>query len=196
LHFHDVPIKAREHMVKRLLVLAALLPLAACIPVEDFGASWDKATLDRGLAGAWKQVATRPDQDRDHGYGTGNVIRLVVKDNAYEMSVYGEDGKLTDRPQYPIKTLNAGRYRFLAAGPKRGLMSMYKLTGGTLTFCDAVGTMVEFVQTHYPNAINVKRGEGEYLTIALLDNEAVTILSGIPDTDTYWMCDSKLERVP
>ncbi|HUA20576.1 MAG TPA: hypothetical protein VMB25_17630 [Bryobacteraceae bacterium] len=184
-------------MKKLLLVLAGMLLLVACIPVEDFGAYWGKAGVDQALAGSWKHIAASPDQTREHGYGIGDIMHFVERDGAYEES-FNEGKAPGDLPAGPYKTLVIGKYRFLACGGKSGLIERYRVNGNELTFCDAFGPkQVEFVQANFPRVANLKKNpaEGSYLVIKLFDDEVFQVLSKIPDTDDYWVCDTKYERV-
>jgi hypothetical protein len=189
-------------MKRSLLLLIPLLPLAACLTVEDFGAYWDKAGTDTRLAGNWKEVAARPDQTREHGYGIGNIFHIVERGGSYEISVqpvHDNPTKWHDRPLYPVKTLNVGPYHFLAVGKQKGLLVRYKVNATALDVCLPFGpNLVDFVESHYSNAVNMKKnkGEGSYMTIALFDKEVFKILASVPDTETLWACEFKHERVP
>jgi hypothetical protein len=101
---------------------------------------------------------------------------------------------------YPIKTLSIGRYEFLAVGPPNGRIQRYRVDGRMLEFCTYPDASVveEFVKTRYPNAANMKRGtgEGDYMEIVLFDDKVFKMLSNIPDTKAYWVCDAKYQRVP
>lgn len=183
-------------MLKQLLVFATLLPLTSCIPVEDFGAYWDKAGLDKALAGDWKQVPATAYQSRAQGYPIGDVMHIVAKGDAYEISFSDEGKAETDNPLYPVKTLAAGPHRLLAAGPKKGGILLYRLRGRTLEFCNSFGpVMLGFVQKHYPDALNIRR-QGQDLTIALFDEEVFAILSKLPANENFGICATKFERVP
>ncbi len=100
---------------------------------------------------------------------------------------------------YPIKTLNVGGYKFLLGGPKKGLIfGHYKVTARTLEICSQLGPyVVEFVRMRFPKAVNIgkNKGEGEYITIELFDDEVFKILAQIPDQPPYWYCDQKYERM-
>jgi hypothetical protein len=182
------------------------LSLNGCIPVQDFGEYWDRATIDKQIAGSWKRIAAAPDQDAKHGYPIGDVMTFVEKGAAYESSDFDAFGKLREKPVYPIKTLEIGKYQFLAFGPTKGIIVRYVITGSNLALCMQFGpAMKEFLTTHYPRAVNVKinDAEGEYIQIGLFDDEVIRILSSIPDldittpsaTEGYWVCDVKYERL-
>jgi hypothetical protein len=187
-----------EGMNLRLFLLAVVLSHTACINVEDFGAYWDKAGTDRALAGTWRQVSASGRQTRADGYGIGNIIKVSVKADAYEMVVHDVEGKRPDSSFYPVKTLDIGRYHFLLNRRTKGMMRRYSISGRTVLWCQQFGPgMVEFQRTRYPDARSVhkNKSEGEYLVIDTFDDEAFTILSNIPDQEQYWDCDQKWERV-
>ncbi len=183
---------------RRLFVLAALVPLASCVTVEDFGAYWDKTGMDERLAGSWKMVAADPEQTPEHGYRIGDIMHMIRRGAAYEMAVDKDDKTPDDDPLYPIRTLNVGRYQFLAVraeGEKGGLIWRYKLKGRALELC--VPALDDFVAANYPNAVNLRNSGdvGDSMSIRLFDEEVFTILSKVPDTEDYWFCDTKYERV-
>lgn len=187
-------------MKKLLLVLASLLPLFSCIPVEDFGAYWSKAGIDKRLAGNWRRVAANADQTREHGYPIGDILHVVEKEGSYDMSL--DDKTAGERRLYPVRTLEVGSYHYWALGQenqKGGIIERYKVNAGVLEFCDSIGpSLVEFVGANYPHVVNMRknRGEGDYMTIGVFDDDVFTILSKIPDTQAYWVCDTKFERIP
>jgi hypothetical protein len=184
--------------MKHATVVATLLCFAACINVDDFGPYWNRASIDRRLVGDWKLVPATPEQTRARGYGIGDVMRVAIKGDAYELTSFDDTGKQRDAPFYPSKTLVVGPYRFLASGPIKGLMEPYRLEGRRLIFCQQFGpSMVDFIEAHYPNAVNIgkNRGEGSYVTIKQFDDEVFQAVASIPDTPSYWVCDRKFERV-
>jgi hypothetical protein len=191
----------RKNPMRKFLLVVATLPLFSCFPVEDFGAYWDKAGADKRLAGSWEM--SKADLLRlgkgdapPLAMGFGRTVRFVERGGAFEMSV--EDGQTV----YPVKTLSVGRYQFFATGPEktRGRIQRYRVGGRMLEFCTYPDPSVveEFVKTHYPNAVNMKKntGDGDYMEIVLFDDEVFKILSNIPDTKAYWVCDVKYQRVP
>ena len=40
------------------------------------------------------------------------------------------------------------------------------------------------------------QGEGDYMTIAFFSEETPAISGKIPDTDEYWSCDQRYQRIP
>jgi hypothetical protein len=174
-----------------IVVLAAALIISSCIPVDDFGAYWDKAVVDAHLLGSWTQVPARPDQTRERGYAIGRIMRIGEKDGAYQIVE-------EDNHQFaPERSLPVGKYQFLAFPGKNGYIMRYKLRQNVLEFCFQNGpNLVDFVESNYPRVVNLKRNraEGKYMTIALFDDEVFDVLAHIPDTDSFWVCDERFER--
>jgi hypothetical protein len=178
--------------MKKFLLVALTLPLFSCFLVEDFGAYWDKAGVDKRLAGSWKMRLTSPEMPVALGFGS--MVRFSEKGGAYE--IMAEDGETG----YPLRTLNAGRYQYLLMCSKKGRVQRYKVNAHVLEFCNFPDTSLveKFVKTHAPNAVNMKRSDsdGDFMEIALFDDQVFTILSKIPDTKAYWICDAVYDRVP
>jgi hypothetical protein len=184
--------------MKHAAVLTALLCCAACIPVDDFGPYWNRASTDRRLVGEWKQVPATPGQPPSDGFGIGDVVRIAIKGDAYELTPLDESGKQRDDPIYPVKTLVVGPYSFLVYGPTDGMMEPYRLQGRSLTICWQLGAaMVDFIVARYPKAVNIGRneGEGRFVVIKQLDDEAFRAVASIPDASSHWVCNRKYERV-
>jgi hypothetical protein len=185
--------------MKRAAVLAgltALLCSAACIPVDDFGPYWNRASIDRRLVGEWKQVPMAPGQTPGDGFGIGEVMRIAIKGDAYELTPLDDAGKQRDDPLYPVKTLTVGPHSFLVYGPTDGLMERYRLQGRTLTICWQFGAaMVDFITARYPKAVNIGRNEddGRFVVIKRFDDEVFRAVASIPDT--AWVCNRQYERV-
>jgi hypothetical protein len=74
--------------MKHAVVVVVLLCLSACINVDDFGPYWNRASVDRKLLGDWKLVPASPDQTRSKGYGIGDVLRIAIKGDAYELTSF------------------------------------------------------------------------------------------------------------
>ena len=57
--------------------------------------------------------------------------------------------------------------------------------------------VVDFIEAQHPNAVNIgkNRGEGRYIVIKQFDDDVFQALASVPDTDSYWVCDRKFERV-
>jgi hypothetical protein len=192
--------------MRKCVLVAALAPMASCIGVEDYGTAWDRAALDKTLAGSWKEIASRPDQTRAHGYGIGVVSTFVEKGGAYQVTTFDTEGKSTrpgtvvptDRPMYPIKTISIGPYRFVATPAPHGFLDRYVVRGNALEMCMAIGpAQVDFQKKEYPSAVNIGKNhsEGSFLEIRRWDDEVEKVIAAIPDTPDYWDCDWKYVRV-
>ncbi len=184
------------NQMKKLLLVLATLPLVSCIPVDDFGAYWDNAGTDSRLLGNWRRIAANPNQTRDHGYGIGDIMQFGESNGAYYVT--SDVAKARGEQPMQAKTLTAGLYQFLAlAHEHKGIIERYKVSSGALEFCDSFGpSLAKYVAANYPRAANINRNHGDYISITKLDGEALTILSRIPDSEPYWTCNDKFERVP
>ena len=141
-----------------ILSVLLLLPLTSCIPVEDFGAYWDRASLDPQLKGKWRRIAASPDQTREHGYPIGDISELVEKDGAFELITHRLTGAVPDEhgPLWPVKTLTTGRHRWLLFGPQKGFLLGYQFDGAYLHMCPIGGPeMADFIRSRYPAAPNL-----------------------------------------
>ena len=182
---------------KSLLLFASLLTLTSCIAVENFGRYWEEASVDRLLTGRWKKVQTSGLQDPGMFGPIGTVLSIVEKNGAHEMSTsaVGPQGQVP-RPLYPLKTIIAGNYKFIAAGPEKGYLIRYKLDRNELRLCLGDG-VIDFVRRNYSRAANIGKntGEGDYAQIKVMDRETLEILEKVPDSEKYWFCESRFERV-
>ena len=104
-------------------MLSSLLTLTSCIHVENFGRYWEESSVDRLLTGRWKKVPISGSQDSEMFGRIGTVWNIVEKNGAHEMSTsaIGPQGRVP-RPLYPLKTIIAGDYKFIAFGPEKGFL--------------------------------------------------------------------------
>jgi hypothetical protein len=185
--------------MKKFLLVIATFSLVSCLPVEDFGAFWDKAGIDKRLSGTWKWIGGKDDPSGgDCNALFGPRMRIVKKGDAYEMMGYPNGTKMDGELLFELKTLNVGQYQFLAArfpAKQRGMIERYKIKGRVLELCWE--NIDQFVETNYPHAANIgNSGDvGSVMSIARFDAEAFTILSKIPDTKDYWACEDSYERI-
>jgi hypothetical protein len=176
--------------IKIIFVLFTALLLASCMDVGDFGATWAKTEIDARLAGKWKQV------EIDEPVAQDAALTFVMKDGSYEATVY-ENGKVEDKPYYPVRSLKIGPYLFAAVGPKEGGMVRYSVEGTTLRFYQFDGDKVgEFLTKKFPVA------EFPDLTFlggtkaGLLNDTTFKAISEIPDTPEYWEENLRYEKQP
>ena len=176
-------------MRKLWIALVGLVQLTSCVDVQDYGLYWDKAGTDRRLAGNWKMIAANASQTSANGYEMGTIFKVAQNRGSYEISVSG------DKAEFSIKTLDVGRYQFFLIGPGQGTILRYKLHGRTLEVC--IPNLVDFVKTHYPNAVNIKdkHDENRSSGITRFDEGIFNLLSNVPDGGDYWDCELKFERV-
>ena len=188
--------------MRKLLLMLLLLPLTACIPVEDLASYWQKAGKDPQLSGTWKVVA---------GANIGKSRRFVDAGDYYTHSSLNAAGKPIVVPENQagilvVKTMAIGRYTFLVfstseptpAGKRSGTLFRYEIHGDTLELVANLGpNLMRFVSKNYPRAVNIKRnkGEGEYAGIDTFDDQVAKIISAIPDTEEYWVNFERLVKV-
>jgi hypothetical protein len=172
-------------MKKGMMILAVLM-LASCIDVDDFGPMWDRTSLDPALQGEWLRIPV-PGDDLALFPAEEN-IRFVLKDGAYELQndVHGEPD---EKPDYPVKTLAAGSYKFLAFGPKQGSIIKYTIAGNIMTVyrLDFFRAWA-FIQKNYPDVKNIVREDSEEAPVKIkyFDEDVLKALAALPDEETYW----------
>jgi hypothetical protein len=176
--------------MKRLLPLLAVFLLAACIPVEDFGAYWEKARVDPALAGRWENV---PDPDQQEEKVAYNFIK---EDQDYRVVGY-ESGE--EKGAYRVKTLDAGPYHFfLASGENDRVLLRYEATDKTLTTYNLRSEPAWlFFKEHFPPADDIKLEEGmpgPTLKIKVLSEDVIKMLAAIPAGELYWDTAAELVR--
>jgi hypothetical protein len=183
--------------MKKLLLTIAVLMLTSCIDVDDFGAYWDKATIDPAVAGDWLRVPVSAN-DAANDFPTGQTWHFTLKGGAYQVQTH-LDGKEDDQPAYPVKTLMIGHYRFLALGPKQGSIVRYEISDDTFT---AYGlnfvTAWEYIKKKYPRESgNFVRSDMKDapVKISLLDDNVYKILSQLPCDERFWNKGILLQRI-
>jgi len=182
-------------MKKLLLAAAAMVCLTSCMNVGDFGAYWEKAGLDPQLFGTWVRVAANPSQTRERGYPIGDIMRVTERNGALE-EAFTVDGKPSPEAPFYAKTLAVGGYQMVIVGPRKGFIERYKVSPQTLQLCAFDHLyLAPFVKTNYPRTFNLEVVQGE-VKVNLFDDEVYRIVSNIPDTEEYWDCDVRSERVP
>jgi len=189
--------------MKKGLVFCCILLLASCIDVDDYGDYWGKTIVDPALAGHWAKMS----EDED-GKTTGQEYTFIVKNGAYEVQSYKDGQADSDGPMYPVKTLNVGRYRFLASGPQTGKIIRYEIANDTAAwYVLNPKSAWAFIRKNYPDQQGFYRGDpdnpdasnipaDEPVSIKLFDDEVFAILSAIPDNEIYWDPDTQLKKIP
>jgi hypothetical protein len=178
-----------------LLLIFTACFLTSCLDVKDFGGYWERAGLDERLEGDWKRIAVGPEQTIEGGYGIGKISYVREKDGAYHAR--NEEDKDSDKNTMVFKTWGAaGPYDLLFFGPYNGMIVRYTLKENIAEICNVDGvSFLEFVQKNYGPVKNIKEDETGNPVIALLDKQVMEIISRIPNTNDYWICDQKYEKI-
>ena len=191
--------------MKKFMLCIAVFCLAACIPVEDFGAYWDKGIVDHALQGTWEEVTSDPAKKGE--------MKITEKDGVDFFESLAEEDKKKDREEITARSLAAGSYTFLMAvdksdiatgkdkdhPPIKGLIR-YDVKDGVFrqyTLNDI--PMVAFLKEKYPSAKNIevkKFMSSDSVEVKTLDDEAFKILSDIPDTGVFWKLQGEWHKKP
>ena len=172
-------------LTKKIVALAvAVVGLAACISVDDFGSMWANMTTDSDIAGQWTDTTV--------GASKQGTATVTIKDGSYDI-ISMHDGK-PDAPNNPVRTLTAGPYKFFAEKnptTKGGNIARYEIQDGKLVIYGPTDAVWEYVSKNYPKQKNMTMSEGlmQIMSIKVLDDEVVKILSEIPPGDVYWRAD-------
>ena len=183
-----------------------MLALCSCIPVSDFGAFWDKGTVDPALVGKWDEIPGKDAPPPEAGKENKSSIEITSDNGAYKIdSLDEEERKKADYAPMAARTLTAGSYAFLMVKEgtdKDGDMIRYKIEGDVFreyTLND--GQMAALLKQKYPGAKNIGKPECKEekclfdgLRIEVLDDEVYKILSEIPDTPEFWTAEDKYRR--
>lgn len=167
-----------RYTMKQWFLISCLLLLASCMDVDTFGEYWDKGTIDPYIIGKW-------DLARDR-----NKVSIVVSsDNAMYHITYNSQEK------YIAKTLKVGHYTFFMAKETKyrskisGVIVRYAINDGKVTLYEFdFAALNAFLKTRYPTQqviYNTPEGGGS-MTVKVLNEETIQILSEIPDTEQYW----------
>jgi hypothetical protein len=204
-----LPIMAKTmkgHTMKRsfhALLCIAILSLAACIPVEDFGAHWDKGTADAALAGTWDDIPPAGEKPKDDG---GMAVTCVETHCTLETLDPAEKMKKDYQPM-TLRTIKAGDYKFVMArdeGKTTGDIVRYTIDKDAFRqYTLKPGKTAELLKEKHPSAKNIHRPECkpdncvfDSIKITMLDEETVKILSEIPDTKEYWTSEDRYRKRP
>jgi len=199
--------------MKRLcLFIVAVLCLASCTGVEDFGQYWGKGFIDPALEGSWKKLGL-PGQDRNSIEGP-DLLRFTRNGTSYALQAINpidqtakpeviQRQRADNEERSSARTLRIGKSLFLmqreAGGQGKGVIERYDVRRGTLQeYQIDNGAAVEFLEAKHPTAKNIKRndGEGEYVVIDTFDDEVFQVLSEIADDPAYWILNCRYQKVP
>lgn len=185
--------------MKKFTLCIAVLCLSACIPVADFGAYWEKGTVDPALLGQWTDASKE-----------GGKVSMEVTDDKGSYRIESrepEDRAQKDYQPSSARTLTDGPYTFLMfidnknkreGAPEKDLVR-YDFKEGVLTEFDlnddAAG---KFLKEKYPKAKNITAPKSETgnVEIKILDDETYEILAAIPDTEEYWKPVVRWKKAP
>lgn len=188
--------------LKTLFLILSILLLTSCIPVDDFGAYWNKGTVDAAVPGKWQKMEK---------HKKAEFVRITDEGGRYRIDTLDKKD-LAQKDYSPIlaKTLTAGEYTFFMAMSKKtgaahftpeGLVR-YEVHGGVLTEYNLVDRrMGPFLADKFPHARNItapKCREScvyDSVKIRKVDAEVVKILAAIPDTKEFWTVSEKWKRV-
>jgi hypothetical protein len=174
--------------MKKRLALLAVLVLASCMDVDDFGAYWAKTTIDPRLAGTWEQV------EIDEPLTNDAALSFVMKDGSFEAVAY-ENGKAEEKPYHPVRTLQIGPYLFAAVGPKEGGMVRYEVEGNTLRFYQFdSGKVSAFLEKEFPVAAYPDLTFHGGTKAGLMNATTFKAISEIPNTPEYWKENLRYEK--
>jgi hypothetical protein len=174
--------------MKKIVLLGVLL-LASCIDVGDFGAYWDKGSIDPNLTGEWVAV---PDAQR----AGDNVEFRITDDNGVYKIVENDNGK---ENTYQARTLEVGSYSFLMVldGEQRRFVRYQETDDGVTLYVLKDEPAWAFIKQRVPSPkiFSLEHGMlGPILKIKMLNDDVVKLLGAIPDNDEYWEQGATLTR--
>lgn len=187
-------------MKKWFLPFLLLAVLASCIPVDDWGAYWDKGVVDGALAGKWKIVldyGKKPEKDK-------GILIAAENGNSRIDSLDEEEKSKPDYAPVVARTLKAGGYTYLMAGVKArdGGLVRYAVKDSGLEVYSLNGEGLHgFLKEKYSGVKNIGTDacqadcKGVGARIGTLDDAVFNVLSMIPDTQSYWTLTSRYERM-
>jgi len=185
------------------LLCAAILSVAACIPVDDFSNSWDKGTADAALTGTWDDILPAGEKPKD-----GGGVIIVCAETACTLDTLDTAEKMkADYKPMTLRTLAAGDFKFLMVreeGKTTGDIVRYSIDKGVFHQSTPKPAKTgDLLKEKYPAAQNISRppcdpGNCMFDTIKIktLDEETVKILSEIPDTEEYWTTEGRYKKRP
>jgi len=196
------------------LCMIAVVLQVSCTPVEDFGQYWDKGFVDPALEGSWKKLA-RSGENPDDVCGA-DLLRFTRNGASYALQAINpinptlephEIAQMTadNEQRLSARSLRIGKATILMERDPAGLeksasiMVRYEVKRGRLQeYWISNGDAVEFLETKYPSAKNIKKntGEGEYVVIKTFDDEVFRVLSEIASNPTYWFLNCEYKKVP
>jgi hypothetical protein len=192
--------------------LIAVLTLAGCTEVNDFGVYWDRGTLDRAMAGRWKKIGL-PGQPIDTSLGpalmvftrsgTSYSVQTIdpVDDPVLDADARAERVKENDVP-LEARTLRLGGRNFLMVregdGSGQGAIERYEIKGNVLEewwlYPEAAE---EWLEAKHPNVQGITRYTemGRFVTIETLDDEVAGILAEALKDPSLWILVNQYRKI-
>jgi hypothetical protein len=187
---------------RNFILCLAVLFLASCIPVDDFGAYWNKGAVDTAVLGKWQKMER---------HKKAEFVRITEEGGRYRIDTLDKKERAAkDYSPILAKTLTAGKYTFFMAMSKKsgqahfspeGLVR-YDIHHGVLTEYNLVDRRMEkFLEGKFPHARNITaprcRENCVYDSVKIrkLDAEVVKVLAAIPDTPEFWTVSERWRKV-
>jgi hypothetical protein len=174
-------------------LLVAVFLLSSCIAVGDFGAYWDKGTVDQSMLGWWQS-------------STKSKVKTRVRNRAgtYRLDEFDQHGREKPQDAMLARTLQVGNYSFLMIkvhDAQRGQwipygMFRYKIEDNRMWLYELNAKKIRaFLARNYPDEPNILAAvckeksrciHGSWVRILKLNKNVYKILSSIPDTKEFW----------
>ena len=196
--------------VKRLWPsLIAACALWSCTSVGDFGAYWDKGTLDPALEGTWHKVpqATQDGSSGRLSFATWRFTRNGSSYTAHASDAIGgasADGDSDKVRDLAARTLRIGTGRFLMlrnpVGDATGLFVRYDIrydTQGTTLreYWLESDAALEYLDARSPRATSIANADmGRQVVIKTFDDEAFRVLTEMVGHPPYWRLNAEYRK--
>ena len=210
MEFGSRPCRSPRRIARIFVPLVALLILAACTEVADFGAYWDRGTLDPALAGRWKKIGlpgepinSIPGPDLVVFTKSGTSYSLQVT-NPVDDPALNPDARAQrvrdNNVRFEAKTLRIGGRNFLMVrvgdGSGRGAIERYEIKGNVLEeWWLLPAAAKEWLEAKHPNVQGIKPFLGSFVTIEKLDDEVVGILAETLNDRSLWILSCQYRKL-
>jgi hypothetical protein len=205
-----MPVLFQKSIPRGLFLALLAILLSSCINVENFGAYWDKGTIDTALAGDWKKIrvpgeelGSTPGPELLRFEKAGTFYRFlsinpITKDLRLDVA---EQRKKDNDDRMRVRTLKIGTRSFMMEhqdnDKAEGILQRYEIHGDVMSEYAVEGdAALELLSAKYPNATNIARarGEGRYIEIHTFDEEVFRALSDMSDPE-YWQLVCRYRKV-
>lgn len=193
-----------RRLTRILVPFFALLILAACTEVVDFGVSWNRGTLDPALAGSWKKIGL-PGEPINSTLGS-DLLVFTRAGTSYSLQAINPVDDPTLDPderaervkdndvRFDAKTLRLGGRNLLMVragdGSGQGTIERYEIKGDVLEeWWLYPAAAEEWLEAKHPNVSGITRHTdmGSFVTIEKLDDEVVGILGETLNDPSLWI---------